>query len=645
MDSLDRILYQVTRPARYTGGEWNAVIRDWQSASLRIALAYPDIYEVGMSSLALPILYDALNRQPGILVERVFAPWTDMESAMREKAVPLFSLESRRPLQDFDVIGFSLSYELTYTNVLNMLDLAGIPVRSAERGDEYPLVIAGGGCCLNPEPMSPFIDLFVIGEAEDAVLRLVAVLREYKGHKRELLEEAAGLPGIYVPSFYEVAYFPDGTVRSVAPKNSRASVTVERQVVSPLPPPVTAPVVPYIETVHDHGPIEIQRGCSRGCRFCQATTIYRPVRERSHEEVIEAAGAIIRNCGYSELSLVSLSSGDYHDIGQLIRKLLDRYRDIRLSLPSLRLDASAIELVGLLPSKRKMTLTFAPEAGTERLRTVINKVIPESTILDTVAAASEKGGANIKLYFMVGLPTETDDDVRGIARLVEKICGLHRRHGGRPLRVRVSVATLVPKPHTACQWYGQETGETLSGRINLLRQELRRTGVQLSWHDPGVSQLEAALSRGDRRVGDVILEAWRSGRKFDAWREHFSYRGWVDAFARQGLGMEFFANRQRTDDEVFPWAHIDAGVTPGFLRRERERMSRAEETPDCRRDVCSVCGLQRWQEACREKLKGASGAADTCLSEGVKEGDSPFMQSSSLPAREGRKEGEPPCMS
>ncbi|MCX8126853.1 MAG: radical SAM protein, partial [Dehalococcoidia bacterium] len=376
-----------------------------------------------------------------------------------------------------------------------------------------------------------------------------------------------------------------------------------------LPPPVTAPVVPYIETVHDHGALEIQRGCSRGCRFCQATTIYRPVRERPHDEVVEAGGAIIRNCGHSELSLVSLSSGDYPDIGRLIQRLLEKYQDrhIRLSLPSLRLDASSVELVDMLPSKRKMTLTFAPEAGTERLRAVINKATSDATILDTMAAASQKGGASIKLYFMVGLPTETDDDIKGIATLVEKICGIHRQYGGKPLRVKVSLATLVPKPHTACQWMGQETQKVVVHRIGLLRQKLRHTGVQFSWHDPQASQLEAALSRGDRRVGDVILEAWRSGCKFDAWREHFDYQRWADAFARHGLSMEFFANRPRPDDEIFPWAHIDTGISPGFLKREKERVLRAEGTPDCRREACNSCGLQRWMAACREKHQSSPG--------------------------------------
>jgi len=417
MTSIDDILYEVSKPARYSGGEWNSVVKDWQIIPIRIALAFPDVYEVGMSNLALPILYKILNDQPDALTERVYAPWVDMEALLRQHNIPLFSLETRHPLEDFDIIGFSLGYELTYTNVLNMLDLAKIPLFSHQRNDSHPLVIAGGSCALNPEPMADFIDLFVIGEAEETILKLLEVYRASKDiNKEHVLKQAAKLPGVYAPSLYEVAYHKDGTFASIKPNVPEARLPIERQIIDELPQPVTRPVVPHIKIVHDRGAVEIQRGCSRGCRFCQAGMIYRPVRELPEQQVIEGVAELISNCGYNEVSLVSLSTGDYHNISELIGQLSRKYYhdNLTLSVPSLRLDASSIDLVESLPYRRKTTLTFAPEAGTERLRQVINKHIPEEAMLNTFTAAFEKGWLNLKLYFMVGLPTETIDDIKGI---------------------------------------------------------------------------------------------------------------------------------------------------------------------------------------------------------------------------------------
>ncbi|MBM4446320.1 MAG: TIGR03960 family B12-binding radical SAM protein [Chloroflexi bacterium] len=605
MNSLDDILYEVSKPARYSGGEWNSIIKDWQATPIRITLAFPDVYEVGMSNLALPILYKILNDQPDVLVERVYAPWVDMEAQLRQHNIPLFSLETRHPLKDFDIIGFSLGYELTYTNVLNMLDLAQIPLFSRQRNDSHPLIIAGGSCVLNPEPMADFIDLFVIGEAEEAILKLLDVFRAYKDNKKQLLPEASAIPGSYVPSLYKVAYHKDGTFTSITPKVPEARLPIERQIIAELPQPVTKPVIPHIKVVHDRGAVEIQRGCSRGCRFCQAGMIYRPVRELPEQQVIEGVAELISNCGYNEVSLVSLSTGDYHNISGLIRHLSSKYYhdNLSLSLPSLRLDASSIDLVESLPYRRKTTLTFAPEAGTERLRQVINKRISEEAMLDTFATAFEKGWLNLKLYFMVGLPTETMDDVKGIADLVTKTCQLGKKLRNKPPRLRISVATFVPKPHTPCQWLAQDTEEQLTPKHELLKQGLRRTGAHLSWQDTKTSQIEAVLSRGDRRLGKVIHRAWELGSKFDAWQECFNYDNWLHAFKEIGLDPAFYANRERPLDEVLPWQHIDIGVTPAFLTKEHRDMWQEKETPDCRYGHCNACGLQQQHPDCQQKFK------------------------------------------
>ena len=608
MVPLDDILPRVTKPARYTGGEWNSVVKDWGEVDVRVALIYPDVHEVGMSNMALPILYDIVNRDQRFLAERAFTPWVDMAAALRGAGRPLCSLESRRPLKDFDILGFSLGYELTYTNILEMLDMAGVPALASQRGEGYPLVVAGGCACLNPEPVADFVDLFVVGDGEEALPELLELYRNWKkdSHrsKDDFLRASLAIAGVYVPRFYRATYHADGTMAAFEPTIPAAPASIRRRIVTPLPPPPTRPIVPYIQAVHDRAALEIQRGCPRGCRYCQAGMIYRPLRERPMEEVLQAAEELLANTGYEELSLVSLSTSDYPGIDRLVKELLARYRQgpLSISLPSLRSDTFSLALAESLPGRRG-SLTLAPEAGTERLRQVVNKALTDQDLMQAVETALQGGWTSLKLYFMLGLPTETEEDVAAIPELVRRMKDL-ARDGRQQLQIRVSLATFIPKPHTPFQWLPQLAPEEVELRLEALRQKLRRIGVQLSWPDSQMSQLEAVLARGDRRLGRAILRAWQKGCVFDAWSEHFQPQKWHDALAEEGLNAAFYAHRTRPFDELQPWAHIDSGVSSEFLKREYQRALSATETPDCLSGPCSACGLQHWDKDCPKRSRG-----------------------------------------
>ena len=599
--TMEMILSRVQKPARYTGGEYNAVVKDRRSVDTRVALCFPDTYEIGMSNLGVRILYGLMNEQEGVWCERVFAPWGDMEAEMRREGLSLYGLESGDPISGFDVIGFSLGYELAYTNVLNMLDLAGLPLRTADRGEESPLIIAGGTCAYNSEPLAPFIDIFCLGEGEDVLLELLELYRRARNEgwrRRELLVAAARIPGLYVPSLYEVTYGEDGVVTAVTPTEGAPSVVTKRIVQdfehSYFP---TKTIVPSTEIVHDRVMLEVFRGCIRGCRFCQAGYAYRPVRPRSPQRLLEQGIAACRDSGYQEMTLSSLSTSDYRPLEGLCDGLLDwcEPHKVSLSLPSLRADNFSMGLMERLQHVRKSGLTFAPEAGTQRLRDAINKNVTEEDLLTSCRTAFSGGWSSVKLYFMLGLPTETDEDVLGIAELARKVLQVWRDvtpNRRRGCRITVSTACFVPKPHTAFQWEPQVEREEYLRRVKLLRDNMREKSIAYHWHDPETSFLEAVFSRGDRRLADAIEAAWRDGAKFDSWSEYFSLERWLKALAACGLDPAFYANRTRSRDEVLPWSCVSTGVRTEFLWRERELAYQARITPDCRKQ-CTGCGADK----------------------------------------------------
>ncbi len=599
--NLERILPRVQKPARYTGGEYNAVVKDKRSVEVRYALCFPDTYEIGMSNLGVRILYGVMNQVPWCWCERVFAPWGDMEEEMRQEGIPLYALESGDSIADFDLIGFSLGYEMAYTNVLNMLDLAGLPIRAEERYDLSPIVVAGGTCAFNPEPLAPFVDLFSLGEGEDVSVELLELYRRAKGEgweKEEFLAEAAKIPGIYVPSLYDVTYHDDGTIAAITPREGAPEVVTKRivQNFNDSYFPVKT-IVPSTEIVHDRVMLEVFRGCIRGCRFCQAGYAYRPVRSRDPEKLIAQGIASCRDSGYQEMTLSSLSTSDYRHLERLCDGLIEwcEPNGVNLSLPSLRADNFSMGLMHRLQKGRKAGLTFAPEAGTQRLRDAINKNVTEEEILQSCRTAFSGGWSAVKLYFMLGLPTETDEDVLGIADLAEKVYQTWKESTPDPrrgVRITVSTAYFVPKPHTAFQWEPQITEEEYQRRVKLLRDHMRGRSIHYNWHEADTSMLEAVFARGDRRVADVIQRAWEKGAKFDAWTEYFSLERWLEAFAECGVDPAFYANRPRAKDEVLPWSRISTGVSTRFLWREREQCYKGVITPDCRKQ-CTGCGADK----------------------------------------------------
>lgn len=594
-ERLNPILPAVQKPGRYTGGEFNQVVKGWETTQTRIALVFPDLYDLGMSNLGLAILYELLNKRPDVLAERAFSLWTDMEAAMRAAGIPLYSLETKHALVEFDIVGFSLPYETLYTNTLNALDLAGIPIFSSERTHEHPLVIAGGHSTYNPEPMHAFIDAFVIGEGEEVIGEIVDAHQAWKrsgAPRHELLVALSRIWGVYVPSLYQAHYLDDGIFSHLEKHEENASLPVIKRIVSKLPPPPTHFIVPYIETVHNRIPIEITRGCTRGCRFCHAGMINRPVRERSVQEIVDALEEATLNTGYEEIGLLSLSSSDYTNIIELVKAVSERFtgKNLSVSLPSLRIESFSVDLMDALSGMRRGGFTLAPEAATERMRKIINKPLSTQQLLDTAREIFARGWKTIKLYFMIGHPSETIEDVQAIADLCRMVLAEGRKVIGKRAQVNAGVSTFIPKPHTPFQWVPCDSVEQILAKQALLKRELRGPGLKLNWNPPEGTLLEAWLSRGDRRLSEVIYTAWKRGARFDAWEEHFRFGLWQEAFTQAGLDPAFYTHRERPIDEALPWEHISTAMRKKYLTEDYLWSLQGRTRMDCRKR-CYACGI------------------------------------------------------